>query len=98
MDGDYMNETQMKQIVKTCGGVPKLLTLVARFIRSDEEKLKFFHIVMEDANKLKIQPFGNIDLYVFTFENLLKICKHPFLDICFYFSGWDRDIVVDIVG
>lgn len=98
MDGADMNETQMKQIVKTCGGVPKLLTLVAGFIRSDEDKLKAFRIVMQDAEKLKGQPFGNIDRYVFAFDNLPEICKDPFLDICFYFSGWDWDTVADIVG
>ena len=75
MDGDDMNETQIKQMVKTCDGVPKLLKLVAGFIYSDEDKMKAFYIVMQDAEKFNGQPFENIDHYVFAFDIFLKDAK-----------------------
>jgi hypothetical protein len=89
---------QLNQIIEICGGIPKLLTVVAGFIKSEEDKQKAFRIVMGDKKHLKGQAFGDIEHYVFAYDRLPERCKEPLLDICIFFKGMDWDYVADIVG
>jgi len=53
LDGNekQLNSSQMNQIVKICGGVPKLLTVVAGFINSEENPQNAHKTVMEESKK-----------------------------------------------
>lgn len=93
-----IESSQMDQILKICGGIPKLLTVVARFISSEEDKQQAFRILMEDKDHLKGQALGDIERYVFAYDYLPERCKDPFLDICVLFKGLKWDSVAEVVG
>lgn len=93
-----IDSSQMEKIVKICGGIPKLLTVVASFIISEGDKQKAFRIVMEDKEHLKGQALGDIERYVFAYDHLPERCKGPFLDICVFFKGMNWDSVADVLG
>lgn len=89
---------QIKDLVGICGGIPRLLISVARFISFEEDKQKAYRTIIEDKEKLTGQFLGDIEHYVFAYDSLPEMCKDPFLDICAFFKGWDWNTVADIVG
>lgn len=98
INSELLSSDQLKQIVKLCGGIPKLLYVLARYIRFEEDdEQNAFHLLMEDQKKWNLQIEG-IDGYLFTYERLPERVKDPFLDICSFFNGYDWDEVRGIVG
>jgi hypothetical protein len=101
LDGNekQLNSSQMNQIVKICGGVPKLLTVVAGFISSEENPQNAHKTVMEESKKNWKGEIGKeIECYVFAYEKLDETLRDPFLDICSFFQGWDWEALSNIVG
>lgn len=89
----------VKKIVEISGGVPKLLQLMIRFILSKQDKIKeSYNIVIKDSEKFTGDAFSNIDKYIFAYDGLPPECKNPFLDICYFFKGWEWETVANIVG
>lgn len=95
---ELLSSDQLQQIVELCGGIPKLLNVLARYIRFEERgQAEAFNLLMEDKKKWNLKIEG-LDGYLFTYERLPEIVKDPFLDICSFFNGYDWDEVRNIVG
>lgn len=91
-----INDGQFTNIIGRCDGIPMMLTLVGGFIRSASEKLEAYSQFMDDKY-FKTEPFDEI-AYLFAFDHLPCDLREPFLDICFFFRGWDWNTVEGIVG
>lgn len=95
---EEIDSSQFDEIIEICGGIPLMLTLVGPFISKAKNKQQAYRRLMQEKGRLKIEPFDEIERYVFAYDDLPDMCKDPFLDICLFFKGWDWDTVADIVG
>ena len=59
-----IDSTQLKKIVQSYGGIPKLLEVVGGFIRAEDDKQKAYGILMKEKEKWDTQ-IGDIELYLF---------------------------------
>lgn len=50
---EEIDSSQLNQIVKVCGGIPKLLEVVAGFMRSEEGPQKAYHTLMKEKEKME---------------------------------------------
>lgn len=91
-------DSDLEKMVDRSGGIPKLLELIAGAIRSEPDKAKARRIVMYDSERLTGNTFNGIDEYIFAYDLLPDECKNPFLDICYFFKGWEWETVLNIVG
>ena len=95
-DREKLSSDQLQHIVKLCGGIPKLLNVLARYIRFEEGgQQKSFHLLMKDQKNWNLRIDAG---YLFTYVRLPESVKDPFLDICSFFNGDDWDKVTNIVG
>lgn len=84
-DKEQLNLDQLQKIVQLCGGIPKLVNVVARFIRFEEVgQQKAFRILMKEKESWNVQ-IGDIGGYLFAYDRLPEHVKDPFLDICSFF-------------
>lgn len=94
-----LDPRQMDEIVNICGGVPKLLTVVAGFIGCEENPQEAFLTVKEAwENNWKGKIGDHIEQYVFACNKVEKDLREAFLDICSFFQGWDWEELSNIVG
>lgn len=90
-----LESDQLQRIVELCGGIPKILYVLARYIRFEEGgQQRAFNLLMEDQSNWN----ARIDGYLFTCNSLPESVRDPFLDICSFFNGYDWDEVRNIVG
>lgn len=96
---ERLNSSQINDLINICGGVPLMLTLVAKVLSFEEDKQKAYYKVMQDKQNVNALTYrGAKEEYFFAYDSLPDECKDPFLDVCFFFKGWDWDTVADIVG
>ena len=51
MDAKEMDSNQLKNILQSYGGIPKLLEVVGGFIRAEDDKQKAYGILMKEKEK-----------------------------------------------
>lgn len=89
----------VKNIVEISGGVPKLLELMIGFILSEPKKIReSYDIVIKGRETFTGDAFIGTDKYIFAYDGLPAESKNPFLDICYFFKGWEWETVANIVG
>lgn len=96
--------TQINEILKICDGVPLVLERIGEYICQSQDRGEAYRRVIEWSNDGK--PFSSSeDQYsidknglLFDLDELPASAKETFLDICYFFNGWDWDRVSCIMG
>lgn len=96
--------TLINEILRICDGVPLVLERIGEYICQSQDKGEAYKRVIEWSNDGK--PFSSAeDQYsidknglLFDLDELPASAKETFLDICYFFNGWDWDRVSCIMG
>ncbi|KAH9307839.1 hypothetical protein KI387_035750, partial [Taxus chinensis] len=96
----HINEEDTKRILKICGGIPLVLKVagaqLAKMGYNTEQCRQLFEDLEEGENvKQENLTSSVID---FVYDKLEKPAQEAFLDICCFFSNWNRQRVEYIVG
>ncbi|KAH9323362.1 hypothetical protein KI387_018001, partial [Taxus chinensis] len=93
-------EAGLNRIVKVCGGIPLVLTIVGARLRKHNYRFEECNEILdalEEGQKIKDQDLSE-RLVDFVYGQLEERTQEAFLDICCYFNNWKRRYVEYIVG